>query len=448
MDNQSSLNSPTIQSVNSDPSLPHPPDPPEPHKHTQPITIWVISIIAILLAITTLSISVSQFFTQSQSATEDPSTSGPQQYESLQEVNYGFLKQEAAPQNIIYSPLSIRNGLALLNCGANGETKDEIEGLLTHAEIPKYQNIPNQLSLANAVFINDSFKNDVLPSYINTVQNDYDGAVLYDSFDNSDNLDNWVKQNTFNLINDIGIQVSPSHKMILANTLAIQANWKYRFDTDDTYGRPFIKEDGTEIKATTMHQEIASEDVKYLVDENITAVSLPLKFSADAPELSFIAIMPSSGLSAFISNLNEENVDTILNSLAPSHQLQNGVNISIPKFKFEYSLNFMDDLQSLGVKSIFNHNKADFSNMSSTPLYVDEAIHKANIDFSEDGIKAAAVTAFSMKASSALEEDSPLNITIDHPFFFLIRDNSNGTIWFTGAVHEPNLWADDKELYY
>ena len=121
----------------------------------------------------------------------------------------------------------------------------------------------------------------------------------------------------------------------------------------------------------------------------------------------------------------------------------------MPKFKFDYQLKFKEDLQALGIQTAFNKKTADFSNMASYPLYVGQAIHKANIDFSEKGIKAAAVTAFAMMDATAMpeEEPQPIIIDIDHPFLFLIRDAANDTIWFTGAVYQPNLWADDAEAY-
>ena len=81
-------------------------------------------------------------------------------------LDYDFLKLEASSKNIIYSPLSIRNGLGLLSTGASGTTKAEIDKALGDAVIPKYQNISDVLSLANGVFIRDTYKDKVLSTYI------------------------------------------------------------------------------------------------------------------------------------------------------------------------------------------------------------------------------------------------------------------------------------------
>jgi len=86
--------------------------------------------------------------------------------------------------------------------------------------------------------------------------------------------------------------------------------------------------------------------------------------------------------------------------------------------------------------------------MSQRPLYVSEVLHKADIEFTEKGVKAAAVTVFSMMDSAFMpREAKPVDIIIDKPFMFIIRDKKSKNIWFTGTVYEPNAWEDDKNNY-
>lgn len=362
-----------------------------------------------------------------------------------------FFALEPEQNNIVYSPLSIRYGLSLLNAGAAGTTKTQIESVLGTEELPRYENIPDVLSLANAVFIKDTYSDKVLPSYLNTVQEEYNSEVLYDDFSSSANMDNWVSQKTFGLIDKIGIEPQPDTEMVLANALAIQMDWQHKFDTDVTYGKTFYKQDGEEINATTMSQLTHAEDVKYYTDDNTTILSMPLEKTSTGVDLDFVAVMPEGDLSSYIENLNMDSIESAVMNSTPASTPEDGVKIYIPKFKFDYELSFKQDLQELGITQAFA-DAADFSAMTSEPLKVSEAVHKANIDFSEDGIKAAAITVFAMvDSATAIDEDhripEPIIIRIDHPFFFLIRDRADGTIWFTGAVYEPNLWADDSADY-
>lgn len=100
--------------------------------------------------------------------------------------------------------------------------------------------------------------------------------------------------------------------------------------------------------------------------------------------------------------------------------------------------------QRLGITSVFNEKKADLSNMVTSKNYIDSAEHKANIEFSNEGIKAAAVISTGgMGAASCGYEhlfDVPIeevNITFDKPYLFLIRDKNSGEVWFVGSVYEP-----------
>ena len=76
-------------------------------------------------------------------------------------LDFSFLKMEDKKENLIYSPLSVKYALSLLNDGAAGETKEQIETVLDGTELTKYENIEDKLSLANAVFIKNDFKDSV-----------------------------------------------------------------------------------------------------------------------------------------------------------------------------------------------------------------------------------------------------------------------------------------------
>ncbi len=361
-------------------------------------------------------------------------------------VTTGFFALEPKGENIIYSPLSINYALSMLNAGAAGTTKTEIEKVLGDVELPKYQNVADTLSVANGIFIKDSFSDDVLPSYISTVSEEYQAEVKYDSFENTDMLNNWINNKTFNLIDKVDIEITPSTKMFLANALAIQMDWAHRFDESDTYGKTFFKNDGTEMIATTMNLETHAEDVLYHTDDETTMISMPL-VPTDDSALEFVAVMPSGNLNDYIGNINITDIESKLAESSPASSIGGGLIINIPKFKFDYQLNFVDDLKTMGINQAFN-KKADFSNITSlSHFYVSDAVHKATIDFSEKGIKAAAVTVIAMSLGMAPVQDEPKVINIDHPFLFLIRDKNNDTVWFIGAVYEPNLWADDASSY-
>jgi len=78
---------------------------------------------------------------------------------------------------------------------------------------------------------------------------------------------------------------------------------------------------------------------------------------------------------------------------------------------------------------------ADFSGMTGTrELLISAVVHKAFISVDEEGTEAAAATGVAV-ATSALEKH--VELTVDRPFVFLIRDNETGAILFAGRVVDP-----------
>jgi serpin B len=69
-------------------------------------------------------------------------------------------------------------------------------------------------------------------------------------------------------------------------------------------------------------------------------------------------------------------------------------------------------------------------------VHVSKAIHKAKIEVSLEGLKAAAATAFMMdkNASMPLEQNVD-TVRIDKPFMYIIKDSSNNEVWFVGTVY-------------
>ena len=372
--------------------------------------------------------------------------SGTQINEEQSNYNFTmqFLKLENNKKNLVYSPLSIKYALKMLNDGAEGNTKAQIENVIGNLSLSKYNNIDNILSLANGVYIKDTYSKNIKESYKNILEERYNAEINYDSFNNATNVNNWIENKTLgiikNMLEDSAVQDA---KMLLINALAIDMEWKEKFDESDTYGENFYLEDGTKMETSMMHKQTTDSSTSYYKDENITALSMDLK-EYDGNTLEFIAIMPKNDLQEYINTFTNEELNNILNNLTPASDTEDGLDISIPRFSYDYNLKLKSDLINMGIKDAFNPELANFSNMSTEELYVSDALHKADIDFTEKGIKAAAATVIVMKEMAILEDETnPIEIKIDNPFMYLIRDKHTGETWFVGTVYEPNSWQED-----
>ncbi len=362
-----------------------------------------------------------------------------------------FLKMENKKNNMVYSPLSIKYALKMLNHGANGNTKTQIESVIGDIGLVKYNNIDNILSLANALYIRDTYSQYAKDEYKDILLNKYNAEIKYDAFRSADGINNWIENKTFGQIKNIlkdEIVTNPNNEMFLINALAIDMAWKDKFDEENTHGGTFYLENGNEMTATMMNQETKSDNVSYYKDSNVIAISMDLE-KYENEQMEFIAIMPNNDLSNYVENFEEDTLKNITSNLTLASKTKNGLDIFIPRFSFDYELSLNDDLKTLGITDAFDENLADFSNMSSKrPLWVGGALHKANIDFTEKGVKAAAVTVIYMTDESIMiNENKPIEIKIDKPFMYLIKDKKTNEIWFVGTVYEPNSWENDKADY-
>ena len=364
------------------------------------------------------------------------------------DLDYSFLKLEDDNKNMIYSPLSIKYALSMLNEGASGKTKEEITKVLGNYDLTKYENIDKILSLANSIFVRDIYKKYISQDYVQILKDKYNAEVIYDAFKDAEKVNKWIEDKTFGIIKNMlqdEIVQNPDTKILLVNALAIDMAWYYRFENENTHKATFTVGDKT-LDVAMMNMALKSDVIKYFVDDEFTSVVLPFQ-EYEGVQLEFVAVMPNSDLHKFVtSDEFETKLNNVLSNLKTNSEAK--FSISLPRFEFNKGLNLTTDLQKLGVELAFS-TSADFTKMGSTPLYVSDVLHKADIKLSERGIKAAAATVIMMKDSAFLEPDQieTIQLNFDKPFVFLIRDAKTGEIWFVGDVYEPVLWENVKDNY-
>ena len=109
---------------------------------------------------------------------------------------------------------------------------------------------------------------------------------------------------------------------------------------------------------------------------------------------------------------------------------------SVPKFKMTSKFSLAKVLQSMGMTDALS-DKADFSGMlGNRDLFLSAVIHQAYVDVNEEGTEAAAATGGVMRVTSIGPDETPV-FRADHPFLFLIRDKTTGSILFLGRVLNP-----------
>ena len=93
---------------------------------------------------------------------------------------------------------------------------------------------------------------------------------------------------------------------------------------------------------------------------------------------------------------------------------------------------------SFGLIRTTRWRKSSFTAMSpfGNDMLLQEVVHETFIAVDEEGTEAAAATAVIGGATGG--PSHIVDLTVDRPFIFLVRDDETGAILFMGRVLDPN----------
>lgn len=355
--------------------------------------------------------------------------------------------------NYLISPYSIEIALNMLKEGSDGETYNQINKVVPARDIA-YFDVKNRMSVANAIFVKNSEKENISENYINKLQTSYKSDLIYDEFKTPDKINNWVNEKTYNMIPKILNDISKDFVLGLSNAVAIDVEWANQFECIKTSSKEFTTSNG--VKNVEMMSNNYNR-ATYILNDNEKGIILPYKSytnagevdydnKSDSTKLEFVAVMPTEkDIKTYINSLTSNKLNDVLNN---TKELKSNQELRLKLPRFEYDFNdghFMDDLKELGIKDVFDSSLANLDKMksekSTDQLYVSTAIHMTHISLNEKGTKAAAVTYFGMEKSAAfIGEKEYIDIEFNKPFMYMIRDTKSHEMLFFGVVESPNEW--------
>ncbi len=346
--------------------------------------------------------------------------------------------------NIMISPLSVSYALGMTYNGAAGSTLEAFNdvmhfGDLTTEEVNEsYKDLMDQLlnlddkvefSIANSIWYRLGFQ--VLPDFINTNEDYFDAAVREIDFSDPQTVEiinQWIEDKTNDKIKDMLDYIPTDAVMYLINAIYFNASWKYEFEKGETYQGDFKLADGTKHQTDYMR---VKGNFQYTSNEDFTAIELPYGDST----FSMVVMLPSheKEVSDLVAKLDVAHWDSWFES-----SWFTGVQVDLPKFKYEFKELLNDPLTDLGLGVAFSEYEADFTRINpGGNLFISRVIHQSFIDVQEEGTEAAAATIVEMNFTSAGGGGSPINFKADKPFLYLIKENSTGAIVFIGKVGKP-----------
>ena len=342
--------------------------------------------------------------------------------------DYKFIKQIDGNDNRLVSPLSMAYLLSMVQSGAKGNTLNELNIVLDNYDLQPMENIDSKISMANSMWINNRYKNHINDTFASALKINYHSEVLHDEFVNADNINKWVSEKTYNMINKLFSSDSVNSLdtvMALVNAIGINFKWDKEFNCNETIVDNFLDK----------NVYMMNSKEKYIESDYYTGFIKDYE-KIDSTQFEFIGLLPKKDIQDVISNLSN---DVIKNSIT-----DNETYVQIPRFKYEYDVsNVKNILESLGIKDMFNKEKANFADIAKG-IYVSKIVQKTYIDFMESGTKAAAASGATFDTITAPIDQK--EVIFNKPFVYLIRKKGSNNIYFMGIVKSPIEYDESKDI--
>ena len=360
--------------------------------------------------------------------------------------------------NLFYSPYSISLAIGMTYAGARGETERQMADTLRillpqdtlHStfnaldrEIASGGKSPRlgeeeafRLNIANAVWGQED--HGFLEEFLNILSESYGAGVRPVDFRGSPEesrvtINDWVAESTEGRITDLLPPdiINEMTRMVLTNAIYFNARWQHAFEDRRTRPEAFHLLDGSSIDVPMMN---TTDEFGYARGEGYQVVDLPYV----GGELSMTLMLPDRGrFREFEGRLDAAFVGRIIEGIK-----ERQVDLKMPRFEFESQFRLSETLKRMGMVNPFDPATAEFSGMDGKSclagdvlcLFIRDIVHKAFVSVDEEGTEAAAATGVVSQLTSVKPE--PIEVTVDMPFIFLIRDQGTGAILFVGRVQE------------
>ena len=346
-----------------------------------------------------------------------------------------------ADQNYMFSPLSIKMALAMAANGAEGETQRELLNVIDKSNIERFNDFSKKtidrysqsdkltLNIANSVWVNtDNCPHDFEKKYKDTVSEFYNAKAGKVSNSNAvKEINSWTSEKTNGKIPSI-IDDS-DFWAALVNAIYFKGSWEKDFNEKRTKPDTFTSADGTKTKIDFMNQ---TNSFSYHKSDEAEIVKLRYKtsfYTEDKDGNLDREVLDGMNVAMYLIKTDSTNIE---DTIKTSYDYKR-IALSVPKFKVDYSA---DITELLGLNVATSKTLADFSGMMNLSpdedLWIDKVLHKTYISVDEKGTEAAAVTAVMMAGATSAKPEEPIEVKFNEPFYFVIRDDTNGEILFMG----------------
>lgn len=374
-------------------------------------------------------------------------TSFDQLKNGINEFSMNMYSALPADKNIFYSPYSIASALSMLDVGADGATKKELENALGITDLDEWNDEMKAylskdwsqntfVNTANSVWMNKdtSWSADIEKDFLTPAKDYYSGEVYEADFNGQpdkvvQNVNNWVSTNTNKMIPEILKEIPGGTVMMLINAVYFEGKWDTPFTEDKTFQSSFY---GTDKESVVDMMHLYGEHFTYMDNGEIKGITLP--YDGDNVVMKvFMSTADDGDINELFDKLSNEEKQKLIDSLDNANNVEIDT-LQLPKFTDEQSIDGLDEiLQNMGIRSAYS-DSADFSKIADG-IAVSSVNHRAKVIVDENGTKAAAETDIMVKETAMMPSEETYNFIVDKPFVYVIEDQSTGMILFMGRVN-------------
>lgn len=317
---------------------------------------------------------------------------------------------------------------------ADGSTATELRSLLGQEPDSLFHSLSSRSKsyiTANRVYVhNDRTLNEQFQSKVEKkigyavgelldFKNNYKAAIKINEW-----VSNQTDQKIQNLVDPDGI--TGDTRVILVNAMYFKGVWKNKFPQDDSFkGDFYINEKDTK----EMDYMQLKTDFRYNEFKDLDANCVELPYQDENVAMYVILPRKRTGLKELLEKFSQIDFHKdIVENL-----IEQKVEVTLPRFKTEFSTNLNSALRKMGAKTIFS-SSADFHHLLNTPepIELSDVIHKAVLEVNEEGVIAAAATEEHLVSRCA-----PICefLVAEHPFLYVIYDRIAKQMLFMGEFH-------------
>ena len=345
-------------------------------------------------------------------------------------------------QNVFLSPASLYLALGMTYNGANGQTASDFEKVLSTASgniegfdqdclaLQSMMTSSSRFKFANSIWLRDSFSKKMNGSFLERNKHFFGSTICTLNFSSPDAptvINRWVKNHTGNRIDPKFKQFDANTMINIINTVYFKSDWKKQFDGQNTRDGGFKTPSGS--KTVKL---MYGEYTRYFENEFLQGIILPY----DDNKSSMMVLLPKTNLDDLLGKMTSEDLTAYVKDNMNS---RTKAKLTLPRVNLSYEASLDDTLKTLGLKTAFDSDRADFSGMAkpNSGLYISQVTHMTYLAIDEKGTEAAAATAVQMAGSAPpLKENT---MVVDHPFLTAIVNNETGAMLFIGIVTDPSV---------